>query len=149
MSEQIKENCVKLIGLIDELESCLNKLDNITPQDSQGFYANSVDRTRRIMKGISRAPGNFRTNWCEGDNIVCIEKMNYTNYLITLNPSKILFKIDQYSPEFNFTEVDVLKTGPWIERFEKFVENKIKEVDSYIETIIKMEHDNKYGEIDF
>ncbi|MEN4982191.1 hypothetical protein [Acinetobacter modestus] len=76
-------------------------------------------------------------------------RKNDNNYLITLNPDKILFKVDNYTLDVKETTIDILKTGPWIERFEKFVENRITGVDLLIETEKRIEHDNKFGEVDF
>ena len=127
MSDSIKENCVKLVGLINQLESCLNKLSKLQVSPIFGF-----SKASNAIESMAKERGDFCTHWDEGDNTVIIEKKNHTNYLITLNPGKTLFKVDRYLPDFNFTEVEILKTGPWIERFEKFVENKVKEVDSLI-----------------
>lgn len=142
MPDSIKENCVKLVGLINQLESCQNKLNkskekSVLSPISLGSLINAV-----------KEKINFHTEWNEQENTVIIEK-NDNNYLIILNPDKILFKVDNYTLDVKETTIDILKTGPWIERFEKFVENRITGVDLLIETEKRMEYDSKFGEVDF
>lgn len=152
MSDSIKENCVKLVGLINQLESCLNKLNKLQATALSKLQVSPIfgfSKVSNAIESMAKERGDFCTHWDEGDNTVIIEKKNHTNYLITLNPGKTLFKVDRYLPDFNFTEVEILKTGPWIERFERFVENKVKEVESLMDTKKRMEHDNKFGEVDF
>lgn len=145
MSDQIKDNCAKLVNLI-------NKLDGVE-LDLDEFNKSSKFRKRGTLHSIVSATPQFSENFCshwnEGGNLVIIEKRNNFNYLITLNPGEILFKVDNYSSDFKEAVIDTLRIGPWIDRFENYVENRIKEVYSLIEEIQKKEFDRKFSDIDF
>ena len=149
MSDSIKENCVKLVNLINNLDYSNVKLNKSRSNRKPTGLFSMFGNVGQAMADISSSSGNFCIHWNEGDNIVIIEKNNHINYLITLNPGKTLFKVDNYSLDFKKATIDVLKTGPWMERFEKYVEKRIKEVDLLIETEKRMEHDSKFGEVDF
>ena len=60
-------------------------------------------KASNAIESMAKERGDFCTHWDEGDNTVIIEKKNHTNYLITLNPGKTLFKVDRYLPDFNFS----------------------------------------------
>ncbi|MEN4982190.1 hypothetical protein [Acinetobacter modestus] len=69
MPDSIKENCVKLVGLINQLESCQNKLNksrekSVLSPISLGSLINAV-----------KEKINFHTEWNEQENTVIIEKM--------------------------------------------------------------------------
>ena len=148
MSDQVKDNCIKLVSLINKLDSCQNKLSKSRENVREPTFFAGLAGVGKGMEAMAKARGDFCNHWNEGDNLVIIEK-NKNNYRITLNPQEILFKVDNYTLDFRETAIDFLKNGPWIARFEKYVENRIKEVDSIIETEERMQHDSKFGEVDF
>ena len=56
MSDSIKENCVKLVGLINQLESCLNKLSKLQVSPIFGFSKVSKSLLKSKQVFITKTP---------------------------------------------------------------------------------------------
>ena len=76
MSDSIKENCVKLVNLINNLDYSNVKLNKSRSNRKPTGLFSMFGNVGQAMADISSSSGNFCIHWNEGDNNVKYNKLS-------------------------------------------------------------------------
>ena len=147
IDEKVKTNCIRIVELIQKYEKISDKLR--TPKEDTHSIFYGFNRIHNLMEDSRKERGDFCANWNDGDNLVIFEKKNHNNYLVTLNPGNTLVKIDNYASDLQSTSIEKLRLGPWVERFEKYLVDYEIEIGNLIQQQQDIQHNMKFGDIDF